>query len=146
MAQPSDPSAPTELAVPMPAVLFADMAGSTMLYEKLGDALAKTLVDECLDHMRTVTQRRGGRVIKTIGDELMCVFPDPDRASLAATDMQLAISALPPAPGVRRAIRLGLHAGPQIEEQGAVFGYTVNTAARRASLAKAGQSITTFAT
>ena len=44
------------------------------------------------------------------------------------------------------AIRIGLHAGPLIEEQGDVFGDTVNTAARMASLAKADQIITTFAT
>jgi class 3 adenylate cyclase len=146
MAHPNDPSAPTELAVALPAVLFADMAGSTMLYEKLGDALAKTLVDECLDQMRAVTLRRGGRVVKTIGDELMCVFPDADRASLAAIDMQLAIATLPAASGVRRAIRIGLHAGQLLEEQDDVFGDTVNTAARMAALAKADQIITTFAT
>ncbi|MGH8664639.1 MAG: adenylate/guanylate cyclase domain-containing protein, partial [Burkholderiales bacterium] len=84
----------------MPAVLFADISGSTMLYETLGDAAAKTLVDECLDIMRSVTVRRGGRVIKTIGDELMCVFHAADRGSLAATDKQLAVSTWPAASGV----------------------------------------------
>jgi class 3 adenylate cyclase len=147
MSNPNEPSTPaTELAVSLPAVLFADISGSTMLYDKLGDTAAKMLVDECLDIMRSVTLRRGGRVIKTIGDELMCVFPDADRGSLAATDMQLAVSTLPAASGVRRAIRVGLHAGPLIQEQGDVFGDTVNTAARMASLAKANQIITTGAT
>ncbi|MCC7081006.1 MAG: adenylate/guanylate cyclase domain-containing protein [Burkholderiales bacterium] len=147
MSNPNEPSTPaTELTAPFPAVLFADISGSTMLYEKLGDAAAKTLVDECLEIMRSVTVRRGGRVIKTIGDELMCVFPDADRASLAATDMQLAVSSLPPTSGVSRAIRIGLHAGPLIQERDDVFGDTVNTAARMASLAKASQVITTAAT
>lgn len=147
MSIPNEPStAATELAVPLPAVLFADISGSTMLYETLGDAAAKTLVDECLDIMRSVTVRRGGRVIKTIGDELMCVFPDADRGALAATDMQLAVSTLPAASGVSRAIRIGFHAGSLIQEQGDVFGDTVNTAARMATLAKASQIITTAAT
>lgn len=129
-----------------PAVLFADIAGSTSLYDALGDSVAKMLVDECLSVMRTAADRHHGRVIKTIGDELMCVFPDSDRSSLAAADMQLAISELPQAGGVRRMIRVGFHSGPIIEADGDVFGDTVNTAARMASLAKGGQIITTMAT
>jgi adenylate cyclase len=129
-----------------PAVLFADIAGSTSLYDALGDSVAKTLVDECLRVMRTATDRHHGRVIKTIGDELMCVFPDSDRSSLAAADMQLAVSELPQAGGVRRTIRVGFHSGPIIEADNDVFGDTVNTAARMAALAKGGQIITTMAT
>jgi class 3 adenylate cyclase len=147
MAQPTEPISPaTERAVLLPAVLFADLAGSTKLYETLGDAHAKMVVDECLDAMRAVTSRHRGRVIKTIGDELMCVFPDADRGSLAAADMQIAVAALPPVPGVKRAIRVGFHAGPIIEADGDVFGDTVNTAARMAGLAKGDQIITTFTT
>ncbi len=147
MAHPNDSSSPaTERAVLLPAVLFADLAGSTKLYESLGDEHAKMVVDECLDAMRAVTARLRGRVIKTIGDELMCVFPDADRGALAAAEMQLAIATLPPVPGVRRSIRVGLHAGPLLEADGDVFGDTVNTAARMAGLAKGDQIITTFAT
>jgi adenylate cyclase len=147
MAHPNDQSSPaTERAALLPAVVFADLAGSTKLYETLGDTLAKMVVDECLDAMRAVTARHAGRVIKTIGDELMCVFPDADRGSLAASEMQLAVAALPPVPGVRRSIRVGFHAGPLLEADGDVFGDTVNTAARMAGLAKADQIITTLTT
>lgn len=129
-----------------PAVLFADIAGSTALYEGLGDQAAKSLIDECLRAMREVIARYDGRVVKTIGDELMCVFPDAERGALAATDMQTAVSALPEAPEVKRAIRIGFNAGAVIEAEGDVFGDTVNTAARMAALAKADQIITTSAT
>lgn len=129
-----------------PAVLFADLAGSTSIYEKLGDAQAKAMIDECLLAMRAATQRYGGRVIKTIGDELMCVFPDADRGSMAAVEMQTAIAALPLVEGVRRSIRVGLHAGPLIEADGDVFGDTVNTAARMTGFAKGDQIITSRAT
>lgn len=128
-----------------PAVLFADISGSTSLYETLGDTNAKAMIDECLAVMRAATARYGGRVVKTIGDELMCVFPDADRGAMAASEMQQAVAALPQVSGVRRAIRVGFHAGALIESEGDVFGDTVNTAARMAGLAKGDQIITTLA-
>lgn len=128
------------------AVLFADIAGSTNLYDTLGDTQAKKMVDECIAVMRGVVAQYGGRVIKTIGDEVMCVLPDAGAGCLAATDMQIKISALPAVSGVKRAIRAGFHAGPVIEENNDVFGDSVNLAARMAGLAKAMQIITTQAT
>ena len=53
------------------------------------------------------------------------------------------IDALPPVSGVSLAIRVGLHWGPALEENGDVFGDTVNIAARMVALAKAGQILTT---
>ncbi|TAN55631.1 MAG: adenylate/guanylate cyclase domain-containing protein, partial [Betaproteobacteria bacterium] len=128
------------------AVLFADIAGSTKLYDALGDTDAKTMIDEALTAMRVITQRHRGRVIKTIGDELMCLFPNAERGFLAATDMQTVVNALVVTRGVKRMIRIGFHAGPVIEEQGDVFGDTVNVAARMAGLAKGMQIMTTRAT
>ncbi len=128
------------------AVLFADIAGSTKLYDTLGDKAAKHMIDECIALMRAITGQYGGRVIKTIGDEVMCVLPDADSGCLAAMDMQLKISALPAVSGVQRAIRAGFHCGPVIEENNDVFGDTVNLAARMAGLAKGTQIMTTRAT
>jgi adenylate cyclase len=136
-----DPNAATELAV-----LFADVSGSTKLYEALGDTQAKVLIDEALSGMKGVTERHRGRVIKTIGDELMCVFPDAERGFLAATDMQTLVNALAVMKGVKRMIRVGFHAGPVIEEKGDVFGDTVNVAARMAGIAKGMQIMTTRTT
>ena len=127
-------------------MLFADIAGSTRLYDTLGDTQAKVLIDECIGIMRDVVGRYSGRVIKTIGDEVMCVLPDADSGHLAATDMQLRITALPAVSDVKRAIRVGFHFGPVIEEASDVFGDTVNLAARMAGLAKGMQIITTLAT
>jgi adenylate cyclase len=128
------------------AVLFADIAGSTKLYDTLGDTLAKQMVDECIALMRGIATQYGGRVVKTIGDEVMCVLPDADSGCLAATDMQIKIMELPAVSNVKRAIRAGFHAGPVIEENNDVFGDTVNLAARMAGVAKAMQIITTRAT
>lgn len=128
------------------AVLFADISGSTRLYDTLGDAQAKRLVDECMEIMRGVIAQYRGRVIKTIGDEIMCVLPDADSGHLTATDILLKVHELPVVANVKRAVRIGFHAGLVIEDSGDVFGDTVNMAARMTGLAKGMQIITTWAT
>jgi adenylate cyclase len=137
--------APTRTALPV-AVLFADVVGSTRLYETFGDDQAKQMIDECLNALRSVVRQYGGRVIKTIGDEIMCVLPSADNGCLAATDMQHKIMALPPVSSFKRSLRIGFHFGPVIEENSDVFGDTVNLAARMTGLAKGMQIITTGAT
>ena len=127
-------------------VLFADVAGSTKLYEAFGDALAKKLVDEVLAALTIITRRHSGRVVKTIGDEVMCVFTDAARGFYAAADMQQKIDSMPVVGGSKRRIRIGFHAGPVIEEKGDVFGDTVNTAARMSGLARGMQIMTSRAT
>ena len=125
-------------------VMFADICGSTRLYEVLGDARAFSAISECLDVLRQLTMKHGGRVVKTIGDEIMSVFPDAVSATHAACEMQAAISSWLPIDQMRVAIRIGFHAGPVLDDQeGDVFGDTVNVAARMAELAQAQQIITT---
>jgi class 3 adenylate cyclase len=133
------------MAEPSPrvlAVLFADVSGSTSLYEKLGDRAALAAVESIIEVLRLAVAVRGGRVVKTIGDEVMAVFESADGAMEAAVDMQTRITELPAVGEVRLGIRVGFHAGPVLEERGDVFGDAVNTAARIAGLAKAGQIIT----
>ena len=66
------------------AILFADVVGSTRLYEKLGDQRARDMVAICIDVMRTATEQHNGTVIKTMGDEVMATFPTADDALNAA--------------------------------------------------------------
>ncbi len=124
------------------AILFADVSGSTSLYEKLGDQRALAAIESVLAELRKSTGMQDGRVIKTIGDEVMAVFASADAAMQAACDMQNRVAAIPQTDGVRLAIRIGFHFGPAIEEGGDFFGDAVNTAARMAGLAKGGQIIT----
>ncbi len=125
------------------AVLFADVSGSTKLYEKLGDRAALAAVEAAIDVMKRSVAAYRGTVVKTIGDEVMAVFPDGDAALQAASDMQNRITALPPFGDVQLAIRIGFHVGEVLEDSGDYFGDAVNTAARMAGFAKAGQIITT---
>lgn len=124
-------------------VLFADVSGSTRLYEKLGDKEALHAVERCLNRMTRATEQFKGRVVKTIGDEVMAVFDSAEAGMDAACSMQQRVDDLPPVSGIKLAIRVGFHYGPAIEDGGDVFGDTVNTASRMAGLAKAGQIITT---
>jgi adenylate cyclase len=127
------------------AVLFADVVGSTELYEALGDIQARDTIAHCLEAMKSATEQHGGRVIKTIGDEVMSTFPTADDALNAAREMQIAISrgTLAPAKGVPLAIRVGCDFGPVVPDERDVFGSTVHTANRMTSQAKASQIVTT---
>jgi class 3 adenylate cyclase len=124
-------------------VLFADVSGSTRLYERLGDAEALRAVERCLHRAERATVSHGGRVVKTIGDEIMAVFDSAEAGARAAGEIQQRVYDLPPVSGIKLAIRIGFHFGPAIEENGDVFGDTVNVAARMTGIAKAGQIITT---
>ena len=57
------------------AIVFADVVGSTQLYDKFGDTKASETVALCLDVMKDATHQFNGTVIKTIGDEVMSTFP-----------------------------------------------------------------------
>ena len=75
------------------AILFADVVGSTQLYEQLGDTQAREMVSRSLEIMRAATERSGGTVIKTMGDEIMATFATVDEAMGAAVMMQTRITA-----------------------------------------------------
>ena len=65
-------------------VLFADVSGSTKLYEAVGDAAAHEAIDLCVKLFAALTQQHGGRVVKTIGDEVMAIFARPVEAGRTA--------------------------------------------------------------
>jgi class 3 adenylate cyclase len=130
------------------AILFADVVGSTQLYEQLGDDQARTMVGRCIEIMREATEGNGGTVIKTIGDEVMSTFATSDQAMAAAKQMQERITAAPDLAHEHGhvAIRVGCHFGGVVQEQRDIFGSAVHTANRMTSQAKARQIITTLAT
>ena len=127
------------------AVLFADISDSSYLYKTLGDVPARGIVNSCLALMSGVVVRFKGRIIKTIGDEIMCAFARSDDAVLAASEIQVQIEAK--RPGDRRIkIHSGLHYGPVLVEGNDIFGYTVNAAAYLTAVAAPDQILTTDAT
>jgi len=122
-------------------VLFADVSGSTKLYESEGDEAAMEAIALCTDTLRQAVVSAGGRVVKIIGDEVMAVFPTPDAAANAASGMQYAIDALPAVGATKLGIRIGFHCGPVIQNDNDLFGDTVNLAARLVEQAARSQII-----
>ena len=125
--------------------MFADISGSTALYETLGDAVARDLVSRCIALMTRSLEKFQGELIKTIGDEVMCVFPSSREALLAACDMQEAVESDRPAGTTRMFLRIGFHYGEVIRENNDVFGDAVNVAARMAGVSRARQILATLA-
>jgi len=122
-------------------VLFADVSGSTSLYETAGDDAALEAISACLAAARAATEASGGRVVKTMGDEIMSIFPEPDLAANAAAEIQARIEALPEVAGKKLGVRVGFHHGPVLQRDDDVFGDTVNLAARLVAQAKKGEII-----
>lgn len=129
-------------------ILFADVCGSTRLYERLGDEEAQIVIAKVLDVLTNVTGRNGGTVIKSIGDEIMCTFPAPAPAVEAAQDMNRALDLGVRGPSGPQTVNIhvGLHHGPVVREGGDVYGDAVNMAARMVQMAKPRQILTTAET
>ena len=117
---------------------------TTVLFAGVSDATLD-VVGACFERLREATRAAGGRVVKTIGEDLMALFPSADAAASAAAAMQKAIEGMPE--GLSRpGVRIGFHSGPVINQGDDVFGDTVNMAARLAQQAIREQIITSAET
>ena len=119
-------------------VLFADLRGSTAMFESLGNAEATAVVIRSVGVLARVVEVNGGEVVKTLGDGLMAVFVEPSAGISAADQMHESMlricgsgesSAETPSP-VPLKIQVGLAHGEVVEMSGDVFGDAVNVAAR----------------
>ncbi|HTD91289.1 MAG TPA: adenylate/guanylate cyclase domain-containing protein [Burkholderiales bacterium] len=119
-------------------VLFADISESSRLYNQLGDSEARSAITACLSALTGVLPAFDGRLVKTLGDAIMCVFPNAAAAVNAATEMQGLVTN-DTSGGQPLRLHIGLHAGPVLVEEGDVFGDTVNAAAFLTNVAMAEQ-------
>ncbi len=124
-------------------VLFADISGSMLLYQTIGDESAKSLVIELQRQLSQVVQRNAGIVQEIIGDEVMARFERPDDALRCAGDIHQCAEQYGLDISAPILMRVGLHFGKAIIESNRMFGDTVNLASRIASIAQGGQTITT---
>src|ERR671914_1272718 len=121
--------------------LFADIAGYTALTEAHGDEEAAELAATFCQGVGVLAAKRGGEVVKTIGDAVMLRHPEPAEAvrlGLMAAREVMAGHGFP-------TVRVGMHHGPALEREGDWFGSTVNLAARVAGLAAGGEVLVTDA-
>jgi adenylate cyclase len=127
-------------------ILFADVAGSTRILEAAGDVAGRAFISGIVDELSRITDSFRGRVVKTIGDEVMSSFPEPLDAIVAAVEMQRVVRKRDPLGDLPPKVRIGLHGGVVILEQTDVYGDVVNVAARVVALAKGDQILTTAVT
>ncbi len=120
-------------------VMFADVSGSTALFERLGDKEAMHAVERCLKRMKRSIDGYKGKTVQIVGDELLAAFEQAEDACQAAIDMQQRIADLPPVSGLKLTIRIGLHYGTVLEETDRLTGSAITTAARIAGIARRDQ-------
>ncbi len=124
------------------AVMFADVVGSTRIYDRLGDAGASQLIIAGLNTVSDIVACFDGIVVKTIGDELMCRFASADIAVACACEIQKQIQSRPPNKGILLNFQIGIHWGVALlQEDGDLLGDAVNMAARMVGIAKSRQII-----
>jgi adenylate cyclase len=117
-----------------PAIAFLDLTGYTKLTEELGDRAAAELAGRLVEIVHEFAHRRGGRVVKLLGDGVMFHFPDPAQGVCCGLELVDRV----PRVGLPQA-RVGLHSGPVVFQHGDYFGRTVNIAARITDYARPGE-------
>ncbi len=129
-------------------ILFADIVESVQLYASWGDGPARRIVAQAMARLAAAADANRGTVVKTIGDGLMCTFPDPNDAACAARVMHHNLEDLSASARLTHHLNahIGLHHGDVIQEAGDVFGDAVNMAARLVDCAKPRETVTSEAT
>lgn len=129
-------------------MVFADISGSTALYDALGNAEATRAVTTLTRQMGLAIKRGGGRVVKKLGDGVLGVFGEGAVAAMAVVQLMreqhIAMRSLPESH--RLAVRVGLCSGEVVEVEGDTYGDAVNVAARLCEFAGPGEILATQAT
>ena len=130
----------------MASVVFADLVGSTGIFERLGDETAGRFVTQLTSALAKIFEQHNGRVVKLLGDGLFVVFPEEGQALTACIAIQERLQQKPVRPGgTGRPVQMqmGIESGEVVEIEGDCYGDAVNSAARLADLAGAQQILTT---
>ena len=127
------------------AVLYADVSGSTRLYEQYGDSIARADMSACIDLLIRAGKSLGGETLKTIGDEIMVAFAEPVKAALAATEMQATLRKVGEEGQFKMGvlhIKIGWHYGAVMWRDDELLGEAPITAQQIIKLAKADEILT----
>ena len=130
----------------MPTVVFADLVGSTGIFERLGDETAGRFVTTLTTALSKTFEQHNGRVVKLLGDGLFVVFARESDALTACIAIQQRLVDKPLYPGGMGTpvqMQMGIESGEVVEIEGDCYGDAVNSAARLADLASADQILAT---
>lgn len=126
-------------------VVFADLTGSTGVFESLGNAKATQTITRLTQWIGKVCEGRSGRVVKYLGDGVLMVFPQSNDALEAVTELQRVhcerIESWPDPLKMR--LRVGMARGEVVEQDGDIFGDAVNVASRLSDLSGPDQILAT---
>lgn len=118
------------------SVVFADLTGSTAVFEALGNAKATQVITRLTDWMGKVCKAHKGQVVKNLGDGVLMVFSQSTDAVEACTEMQRVqterIQTWPEKLKMR--LQIGMARGEVIAQSGDFFGDAVNVASRLSDL------------
>ena len=127
-------------------IMFADVVGSTALYEQVGDTEAQRIVAAALKVVRDVADAHSGEVVAELGDESMVLFADPGDAAASACDVHAKIAERIgfEDTGISIRMRIGMHMGP-LDKDDPMASETGRIGHWAASNAKADQTLATEA-
>ena len=111
-------------------IMFADVCDSTFLYSRLGDKKAFDLINTTLKRAADLVKRHKGVVLRTKGDDVLCIFSDPFDALQASIAIH---SAFEFHQTINPSLSIGINSGPALLSEGDIQGDTVNVAARLAA-------------
>jgi class 3 adenylate cyclase len=117
-------------------LLSTDLVGSTSLNQRLGDEAAATLEREITELAQAQVEKQRGVVITSAGDGLMVAFQSARRAVACAQEIQRGIARLNRGlPEITLKLRVGLHTGEVVNDEGGLHGETLIIAKRIESVA-----------
>lgn len=119
-------------------VLFTDIAGSTAMTQKLGDAGAQQVVRGHNRVVREALSQWSGKEVKHTGDGIMASFAKTSDSLDAAIQMQRECEVFRQQnPDLPLRLKIGINAGEPIAEDNDLFGSTVQMSARIVDKAQA---------
>jgi class 3 adenylate cyclase len=121
------------------AILFSDIEDSTIITERLGDESWLEVLREHNSIFREHMAAHEGYEVKSQGDGFMLAFPEPRKALEYAIRIQRDFAAKAEETENPLRVRMGLHTGEVIAEEGDFFGKNVILAARIAAQADGGE-------
>jgi class 3 adenylate cyclase/tetratricopeptide (TPR) repeat protein len=128
--QSAGPQGPLLAGEPL-VILFTDLAESTALIERLGDAKAQEVLRAHDAIIQACLQGHSGSKVKHTGDGIMASFPSAFGAIQCAIAIQRALARHNrAAPQTPMKVRIGINAGAPMVEDGQLFGAAVNAARR----------------
>ena len=113
------------------AILFTDIVGYTALMQE-DEHKAVALIKHYTSSLNKKVASHGGKVLNYYGDGSLCTFPSATEAVGCALELQKDLQSDPHVP-----LRIGLHVGEVLFEDGKALGDGVNIASRIQSLGQA---------